>query len=140
MAFNPNSAQHNDTMAEINVTPMVDVMLVLLIIFMITVPVITQSITVELPSADVEKTQTVKPTMALELKLDGSYWWDEKQVSFDQVTSKFTEISTMESQPVIELYADGDIPYKQVVKVMAAAQRQGVTSLGFVTEVESAAE
>lgn len=136
MGFNTRSMAQDDTMADINVTPLVDVMLVLLIIFMITVPVITQSINVELPKASLEKTDSLQSTVAFELKPDGTYWWDQKQVSFDDVAKRFAEVAELDTQPVIELYADGNIPYKNVVKIMAAAQRQGVTSLGFVTELE----
>ena len=78
MGFNTRSMAQDDTMADINVTPLVDVMLVLLIIFMITVPVITQSINVELPKASLEKTDSLQSTVAFELKPDGTYWWDHR--------------------------------------------------------------
>ncbi|GAA0350710.1 biopolymer transporter ExbD [Bowmanella denitrificans] len=140
MAFNSSRDPH-ESMAEINMTPLVDVMLVLLIIFMIAVPVITQSIEVNLPEAQVESAPAPPVSIALDLKLDGSLWWDKQLLSHQQLAEKFAQIAQAEPQPTIELYADGDIAYKSVVKVMALAQQQGVTRLGFVTEnVTSAAE
>ncbi|GHF88049.1 ExbD/TolR family protein [Thalassotalea marina] len=135
MAFN-SGRDSQDAMAEINMTPLVDVMLVLLIIFMIAVPVITQSIEVNLPKVQTVTENTPQDAIALDLKLDGSLWWNKQQLSYQELTEKFKTIAQTEPQPTIELYADGDLAYKSVVKVMALAQQQGVIKLGFVTEQE----
>lgn len=138
MAFN-QSRDPQESMAEINMTPLVDVMLVLLIIFMIAVPVITQSIDVNLPKAQVDAQREPQASIALDLKLDGSLWWNKKVITHQELADQFEKIVQTRPQPTIELFADGDIAYKSVVKVMALAQQKGVTTLGFVTENEKSA-
>src|SRR5690606_16355011 len=121
-------------MSEINMTPLVDVMLVLLIIFIITVPVLTHSVKVDLPQAS-NALNDIKPeTVALAVTGEGVIHWNETQVTLEELEQRLQIAAQQDPQPEIHLRGDRSVDYEHVVKAMAAVQRAGIMKLGFVTE------
>jgi biopolymer transport protein ExbD len=133
MAFSVASPD-DDIISEINMTPLVDVMLVLLIIFMITMPVLTQSVLVELPQASAEPTSTQADSIAISVLRDGTVQWNNEAVTAAQLQQKLMQIAELPQQPPLQLMADKAVEYQHVLTVMALAQQLGITQLGFVTE------
>ena len=138
MSFGGGFDDNNDeVMSEINMTPLVDVMLVLLIIFIITVPVITHSVKVDLPRAD-NTPNLIKPdTVNLAVDADGTLHWNKSVVSSSELDARLVAASQKEPQPEIHIRGDRKANYEEVLKVMAAVQRAGILKLGFVTEPQS---
>lgn len=124
----------DEVMNEINMTPLVDVMLVLLIIFIITVPVMKHSVEVELPRAT-NQTEDIKPaTVRLAISADGKYFWNGEAVSDEQLETNLTAEGVKEPQPDLHIQGDKEVRYERVAQAMAAAQRAGVKKIGFVTD------
>jgi biopolymer transport protein ExbD len=130
--FNDN--QHSAPMADINVTPMVDVMLVLLVIFIITAPLFTHAIKLDLPSAQSAPAPAEPTTISLSINGEGAIFWNNDPVSQDELTAKLSIAAKQQPQPQVQLRADKGTRYEVIAQVMAAAQTNGVTKLGFVTE------
>ncbi len=126
-------------MAEINVTPMVDVMLVLLVIFILAAPLFTHAIKLDLPAAQSEPVPAEPTTVSLSIDGEGQIFWNLDAVSFDQLRQKLEKAATQQPQPQVQLRADRNTRYETIAQVMAAAQSQGLTRLGFVTEVPTEA-
>ncbi|GGC08746.1 transport-related membrane protein [Oxalicibacterium flavum] len=126
-------------MAEINVTPMVDVMLVLLVIFILAAPLFTHAIKLDLPAAQSEPVPAEPTTVSLSIDGEGRIFWNLDAVSFDQLRQKLEKAATQQPQPQVQLRADRNTRYETIAQVMAAAQSQGLTRLGFVTEVPAEA-
>ncbi len=134
MAFGGGLDDDNEVMSEINMTPLVDVMLVLLIIFIITVPVLTHSVKVDLPQAS-NAINDIKPeTVALAVTGEGIIHWNETQVTLEELEQRLQIAAQQDPQPEIHLRGDRSVDYEHVVKAMAAVQRAGIMKLGFVTE------
>jgi len=137
MAFGTlDAAPDDDTevMNEINMTPLVDVMLVLLIIFIITVPVMKHAIKVELPSATAQR-QTAKPeTIALSVDAQGAYYLNQNPVSEADLGRLLEMEAAKEPQPEIHIRGDKAVRYEFVVRAMAQARQAGLHTIGFVTE------
>ena len=133
MAFDTSNA-NDEVMHEINMTPLVDVMLVLLVVFMITLPVVQQAVNVELPR--VARTQSHAPTDSVQLTVDaqGHYFLGENHVSADLLEASLRTAAG--KAPQLQLYIRGDkkVAYEQVAWAMTAAQRAGLSKIGFVTE------
>lgn len=133
MAFSTQD-QDDDMLSEINMIPLIDVMLVLLIVFMITVPVMKHAVDVALPQAS-SQVSTEKPdTIKLSVSAEGQFHWNEKAVSDDELQALLTEAATAEPQPELHIRGDKAVRYERVAQAMAAAQRAGIKQLGFVTE------
>ncbi|MDB5890747.1 MAG: outer rane transport energization protein ExbD [Polaromonas sp.] len=127
----------DDVMNEINMTPMVDIMLVLLIIFIITVPVLKHSINVELPQASTEA-QVIKPeTLRLAVDAQGAYFMDETPVSDAELGPRLQAAAARTPQPELHIRGDKSVRYERVVQAMAAAQQAGLKKIGFITEPKS---
>lgn len=128
-------------MSDINVTPLVDVMLVLLIVFMITMPVLTQTIPLQLPTANVEKIQEDQPKDILRIAInqDGTYI-DQDLMSEEELKTVFDHLAAKNKQAIIAISADQEVPYKNVVKVLELAQNAGLQKVGFVTEQQGKSE
>lgn len=133
MAFSVASPD-DDIISEINMTPLVDVMLVLLIIFMITMPVLTQSVLVQLPQASAEPVTTQPDSIAISVLRDGTVQWNSEPVTAAQLQQRLTQVAAQPQQPPLQLMADKTVEYQHVLTVMALAQQLGITQLGFVTE------
>ena len=124
----------DDVMNEINMTPLVDVMLVLLIIFIITVPVMKHAVNVELPRASNEKEVVQPQTLRLSVKADGTYWLDDQPVSDEQLAARLQAAGQENPQPDLHIRGDRDVRYERVAQAMAAAQQAGLKKIGFITE------
>jgi biopolymer transport protein ExbD len=124
----------DEVMNEINMTPLVDVMLVLLIIFIITVPVMKHAVNIDLPRAT-NQSQDAKPqTIRLSVDASGQYFWNETPSSDEAVISQLKAAATQSPQPELHIRGDKSVRYERVVQVMAAAQQAGVKKIGFITE------
>ena len=124
----------DEVMNEINMTPLVDVMLVLLIIFIITVPVMKHAVNVDLPRAT-NQPENVKPqTVRLSVSADGKFFWHESQVSEAELFPRLKAEAAKEPQPDLHIRGDKNVRYEFVAQAMAAAQRAGVRKIGFVTD------
>ena len=134
MAFGGGPEDSDDVVSEINMTPLVDVMLVLLIIFILTVPVLTHSVKLDLPRAD-NTPNLVKPdTVNLSVTVDGAIHWNEEMINEAQLDARLEAAARQQPQPEIFIRGDRKVEYENVARVMAAVQRSGVLKLGFVTE------
>ncbi len=134
MAFGGDFEHNDEVMSEINMTPLVDVMLVLLIIFIITVPVLTHSVNVDLPRASNQPTELKPQTVQLSVTASGEVFWNETKVDAAELNAKLLAAAAESPQPEIHLRGDKAVPYEHVVKTMAAVQQAGILKLGFVTE------
>ena len=131
--------EHDEVMSEINMVPFIDVMLVLLIIFIITVPVMKHAVNVELPRAANEKEQLKPETVLLTVQADGSYVLGEEKIADEQLTLRLQAEAAKTPQPDLHLRGDRDVRYERVAQAMAAAQQAGLSKIGFVTEPPRAA-
>lgn len=130
--FNDN--QHSGPMAEINVTPMVDVMLVLLVIFILSAPLFTHSLQLDLPTAKSSPAPEKPQTVSIAIDAAGKLYWQDQQVSLAEMTSRMNTAATKQPQPEIQLRADKATRYEVIADVMSAAQSNGLSKLGFVTD------
>src|SRR5471032_439174 len=127
MAFGSfNHHRQPEAMSDINVTPMVDVMLVLLVIFTISAPMFTSAVKLELPQAPA--------TVTLAIDAHGRTYWNNELVGQLALEAKLAEAAKLSPQPELALRADKDTRYEVVAQVMATAQTRGLTKLGFVTD------
>jgi len=122
-------------MSEINVTPLVDVMLVLLIIFMITAPLMSHSVTVTLPTANPKTPDDTAqvPPLDLAVKEDGSMYLDDKPVTEAELITRFATYASQSPQPELQIRAEKDIQFKNVRKILGDAKAQGMVHVGFMT-------
>jgi biopolymer transport protein ExbD len=135
MAMSPFSSDEDDgMMSEINMTPLVDVMLVLLIVFMVTIPVIRHAVKIDLPHASSQKEDTKPAQVTVAVDADGNVLWNDKKVDEAQLSAKIAEAAQTSPQPELHLDADRKVPYEKVAQVMSAAQAGGLTKIGFVTQ------
>lgn len=137
MAFGSGLDDDDSVMSEINMTPLVDVMLVLLIIFILTVPVLTHAVKIDLPQADNVPNEVKPKTIALTVTADAAIHWNDDVIDSAELDARLQAVAAEEPQPEIHLRGDKAVAYEHVIKVMAAAQQAGVQKLGFVTEPES---
>jgi biopolymer transport protein ExbD len=124
----------SEVMNEINMTPLVDVMLVLLIIFIITVPVMKHAINVELPTATSQPEATKPETLQLSVDSQGQYFLNQSLLAPDTLPSVLQVEAAKEPQPELHIRGDKAVRYEFVAKAMAAAQQAGLRKIGFVTE------
>ncbi len=119
----------------INTTPLVDVMLVLLIIFLITIPVVTQSIKLELPKERNLPTQTKPENIVIAVNREGEvYWGLERMPDIEAVVARLKIESVKEPQPEVHIRGDNEVRYESVGRVVVACQRAGIYKVGFITE------
>jgi biopolymer transport protein TolR len=121
-------------MSEINVTPLVDVMLVLLIIFMVTAPLIQQGVKVSLPNAKAPPIEAKEKKLVLAVDSAGKVYIGEVEVPFEQLEEKLKTNAKAQADKEIYLHADRELKYGLVVEVMAAAQRAGIDNVGMITD------
>jgi biopolymer transport protein ExbD len=140
MAFGGfNDNKHQAPMADINVTPMVDVMLVLLVIFIITAPLFTHAIKLDLPSAQSAPAQEKPETISLSINAEGKLFWNDAAIEQNDLTAKLADAAAKKPQPELQLRADKSTRYEVIAQVMSAAQTNGLTKIGFVTDPKEAA-
>ncbi len=134
MAFSNPEADDADLLSEINMIPLIDVMLVLLIVFMITIPVLTHSVQVQLPQTAAETERERPDTIRLTVDADGGIRWNESPISPAELARRLTEAAQADPQPDIHILGDRAARYEYVAQVLATAQRSGLRRLAFVTE------
>lgn len=127
---------HDEPMAAMNVVPLVDVMLVLLVIFIVTAPILTHAVKIDLPKASSAVNITKPEHIEFGIREDGSLFWNGEAVTFDQLPQRFAAVATQQPQPELHIRADRLVPYEQVAKVMAAAAKAGMVRIGFISEPE----
>ncbi len=133
MAFGTQD-EPDEVMNEINMTPLVDVMLVLLIIFIITIPVMKHAVNIDLPRAT-NQPQDVKPeTIRLSVDAKGDYYWNENRVEDANLVPMLQAEAAKDPQPELHIRGDKDVRYERVAQAMSAAQQAGVRKIGFITE------
>ncbi len=124
----------NEVMSEINMTPLVDVMLVLLIIFIITVPVMKHTVNIDLPQATNQAQDSKPETIHLSVDAAGAYYWNESPVAESDLAVQLQSAAEKQPQPELHIRGDRAVRYERVAIAMAAAQRAGLRKIGFVTE------
>jgi biopolymer transport protein ExbD len=121
-------------MAEINMTPLVDVMLVLLIVFMITIPVMQHAVKVELPQASSQKNDVKPESININITANGQIFWNSSAINLDTLNIYAQTVSKKSPQPEVQLRADKNVRYETVAQVLSTTKRAGLTKIGFVTE------
>lgn len=137
MSMNVGNADGDEdaVIAAINTTPLVDVMLVMLIIFLITIPVVTTSIPVSLPKERVEIRETKPENIIISVDTaNGIYWYDQKVANVDALVEKLKKVSTAKPQPEVQIRGDMSASYEGVGKILLACQRAGIVKVAFITE------
>ena len=136
MAIAPGSWQdEDDLVSTINTTPLVDVMLVLLIIFLITIPVVTATVPVALPKETNQPTQTRPENVVLAVSKEGDVFWNEQLVADDQkLLERLKAVAAMNPQPEVHIRGDRNGRYEFVGRVVFACQLAGILKVGFITE------
>jgi biopolymer transport protein ExbD len=128
------ATEEQRAMSEINTTPMVDVMLVLLIVFMITIPVITQTVPLELPHVENIPTETKPENITIAVNAAGQVFWNQGLVDNEELLRRFESIARQQPQPEVHVRADQKTRYEYVGRVIVSAQRKGILKVGFITE------
>jgi biopolymer transport protein ExbD len=124
----------DEVMSEINMIPFIDVMLVLLIIFIITVPVIQHAVNIELPQASNEKVLDKPENIRFAVDAQGQYFWNDQRVVDEELAGLLGAAASQEPQPELHIRGDKAVRYERVALAMAAAQKAGLRKIGFVTE------
>lgn len=135
MAVGPSSGDDDEVISTINTTPLVDVMLVLLIIFLITIPVVTTSIPVALPKERVEIRETKPENIIISVdKAGGIFWYDARVSDVEALVVRLKKVSQLKPQPEVQIRGDLTARYDGVGKILYACQRAGITKVAFITE------
>ena len=137
MSMNLGSGNGGDDepLTEMNMTPLIDVMLVLLIIFLITIPVVTQSVPLELPKERNLPTQTKPENIVIAVNRDGElYWGIERLPDVETLVERLKKEAVKVPQPEVHIRGDSEVRYESVGRVVVAAQRAGIYKVGFITE------
>jgi len=137
MSMNVGSSGEGEdaVMSAINTTPLVDVMLVMLIIFLITIPVVTTSIPVTLPKERVEVRETKPENIIISVDTAGGiFWYDQKVASTEALVDKLKKVSKIDPQPEVQIRGDMTSRYEGVGKILYACQRAGIVKVAFITE------
>ncbi len=137
MSMNVGSPDGGDdaVISAINTTPLVDVMLVMLIIFLITIPVVTTSVPVTLPKERVEVRETKPENIIISVDTANNvFWYDQKVTNVEALVDKLKKVSTVKPQPEVQIRGDLASRYEGVGKVLYACQRAGIVKVAFITE------
>jgi biopolymer transport protein TolR len=134
MAFGSSEGGPRRAMTDINVTPLVDVMLVLLIIFMVTAPLIQSGVKVDLPRASAQQMEHQEEKLVLTITRDRRVFLGNSEITPADLEKKLSSNARIQKEKELYLHADRSLPYGQVVEIMAVARRAGVESLGMITE------
>ena len=134
MAFGSSEGGQRRAMTDINVTPLVDVMLVLLIIFMVTAPLIQSGVKVDLPRASAQQMEHQEEKLVLTITRDRRIYLGNTEIPGAELERKLATNARIQKDKELYLHADRSLPYGQVVEIMAIARRAGVESLGMITD------
>ncbi|NQD38276.1 biopolymer transporter ExbD [Permianibacter sp. IMCC34836] len=124
----------DEVMGEINMTPLVDVMLVLLIIFILALPVLTNTLPIHLPDASAAPSEPLPELVQLGVAADGQLYWQNERIAEADLPSRLQQLSQQQPQPPVQIQADRAVAFEHVARVLAAAQKAGVKQLGVLTE------
>jgi biopolymer transport protein ExbD len=124
-------------MAEINMVPLIDVMLVLLVIFIVTAPLLTQAVKLELPRANAQPNVTKAEKIEFSIDAQGQRFWNGEPVERAEAARRFTELGQKQPQPEIHLKADQSVAYRTVAQTLADATQAGLTKVGFISDPEA---
>jgi len=139
MAFaSLDAADDNEPLAEINMVPLIDVMLVLLIIFMVTAPLLTHSVKIDLPKATSAPNLTKPDNVQLAIDGASQIFWNGAAVDAAQLAERLKAAAGQQPQPELHIRAERTTPYEKVAQVMSEAARQGLVRIGFVTDPSAA--
>lgn len=139
MAFGTLGRGDEQPIAEINTTPLVDVMLVLLIIFMVTAPLFTHAVKVDLPRAQSEPSAQTPDAISLAIDAAGRIFWNNDAIEESALPARLSQAAALPNPPELHLRADRDTRYDSIARIMAQAQRAGLRKIGFVTDPSAAA-
>jgi biopolymer transport protein ExbD len=134
MGMGSLSDSEDDFNPEINTTPLVDVMLVLLIIFIITIPVINHGVKIDLPQASSQVNEVKPEHVNVSIDAQGVLYWNDEAIDAQQLNARIATAAMKTPQPELHLRAERMTPYEKVAQVMSAAQSGGLSKIGFVTE------
>lgn len=134
MAFGSFDKGSDAPMAEINTTPLVDVMLVLLVVFIITAPLLTNAVKLDLPQANASQHQDKKEAIRLAIDAQGKVFWNDQPIEASHLKNRFAQSAAANPEVELHLRADKSVRYEIVASTLADAQNAGVTRIGFVTE------
>jgi biopolymer transport protein ExbD len=133
---NGDASGEDEINSTINTTPLVDIMLVLLIIFLITIPVVIKSVPITLPVATNIVTVTKPENITLAVDKEGSYYWNDAPVSNNELLGKLREVAVKVPQPEVHVRADKDTRFEYIGVVLADLQRMSMLKVGFITNPE----
>jgi biopolymer transport protein ExbD len=139
MAFGGFNQDSGGEMAEINIIPLVDIMLVLLVIFIITAPVITHSVKVDLPRVSHERNEVPPEAVTLSLDADGALYWNQEPLAAESLDGRLERAVAQHPDMELHLRADQHTPYERLARVLTQARAAGVLRIGFITEPEGVA-
>ena len=134
---NRRRSRKNNPISDINVTPLVDVMLVLLIVFMVTAPLLTVGVPIELPKTAAKQMTDDNEPLTITIDKNSKIYIQEMEIDFDDLTEKLEAIGQSNFDQKIYINGDKDISYEVLIKVMAKISSSGYTSIGLVTDIES---
>ena len=134
---NRRRSRKNNPISDINVTPLVDVMLVLLIVFMVTAPLLTVGVPIELPKTSAKQMTDDKEPLTITIDKNSKIYIQEMEIDFDDLTEKLDAIGQSNFDQKIYINGDKDISYEVLMRVMAKISSSGYTSIGLVTDIES---
>ena len=134
---NRRRSRGNSPISDINVTPLVDVMLVLLIVFMVTAPLLTVGVPIELPKTTAKQMTDENEPLTITIDKNSRIYIQELEIDFDELTEKLEAIGQSNYDQKIYINGDKDISYEVLMKVMAKINSSGYTSIGLVTDIES---
>ena len=135
MAFHVSSrAGRHQPNPEINMVPLIDVMLVLVIIFMVTAPLMTHAVKVDLPKATSQRNEVKPQTISLSIDASGALYWNKEKANWTSLSDRLRAESAKDPQPELHIRADENTAYKKVAELMSEASKVGLTKIGFVTD------
>lgn len=135
MQIGSDSGDEDEVNSTINTTPLVDVMLVLLIIFLITVPVVTQTVPLKLPEETNQPTQTTPENIVIAVNKDGDVFWNTQYVpDLPTLFERLKVVAVQVPQPEVHIRGDQEVRYQSVGEVLVTCQRAGIAKIGFITE------
>src|SRR5471030_2436069 len=134
MSVGQDGDSEDEVIANINTTPLVDVMLVLLIIFLITIPVVTHTIPVTLPKETIQPLQTTPKSIVIAVNRDGDFFWNEKQVDGPTLLARLKTVSVQTPQPEVHVRDDQSARYEFIGRVITECERAGIAKVSFITE------
>lgn len=138
MAFASFDARHASApVAEINMVPLIDVMLVLLVIFIVTAPLLTHAVKLELPKASAQVNQLKPDKVEIAIDASGALYWNGERLTRAQAAQRFADEGRRQPQPEVHLRADQAVAYRFVAQTLADASKAGLSKVGFVSEPES---